>query len=243
MTTEAFTPRHGPSCFSPWKDWVVPGHLDEYRIAEIRKWNLPSRERSLLFSFHGRTGNNHEYYKDVQVRIDIEKHFGNKPNTSIGDFTPDYFEILGKSHFCLIPEGTSSWTNHLYTAFFAGCIPIILSDRFVLPFQNHVNWKRLSVRWPQGQVSEQLYYWVAEYVVEHFGELEKTKALLDAHQCWFDWYDFEKLTTCSPYKAILQDLAGRKDGGKKNYRFKFGWIGHEGEGGAVPSAFGSNFGL
>ena len=33
----------------------------------------------------------------------------------------------GASHFCLVPMGTSSWTNHLYEAFFAGCIPVILS--------------------------------------------------------------------------------------------------------------------
>ena len=33
----------------------------------------------------------------------------------------------GASHFCLVPMGTSSWTNHLYESFFAGCIPVILS--------------------------------------------------------------------------------------------------------------------
>ncbi|CAD7966578.1 unnamed protein product [Amoebophrya sp. A120] len=231
LTTEAFTPGYGPSCFSPWKDWVVPGHLDEYRIAEIRKYNLPSKERTLLFSFHGRTGNNHDYYKQVKVRIDIEKYFTNKPNTSIGDFTPNYFEIIGKSHFCLIPEGTSSWTNHLYTAFFAGCIPLILSDKFILPFHNQINWKRISVRWPQNEVNDELYYWVLEYVEGHFEELEKTKRLIDEHQCWFDWYDFEKVSTCSPYKAIFENLASRK---KVQYKNKFGWIGHEGDGERLP---------
>ncbi|CAD7931511.1 unnamed protein product [Amoebophrya sp. A25] len=233
LTTEAFTPGYGPSCYSPWKDWTIPGHLDEYRIMELRKWNLPSEERTLLFSFHGRTGNNHKYYQNVKVRIDIEKYFKGKANTSIGDFIPNYFEVIGKSHFCLIPEGTSSWTNHLFTSFFAGCIPIILSDRFILPFQNHLNWKRLSIRWPQDYVSEDLYNWVAEYVTNHFDELKRTKAMVDSHQCWFDWYNFDNLDSCSPYKAIFTDLASRRDGGK-GYRFKFGWVGHEGDGQVGP---------
>ena len=41
-------------------------------------------------------------------------------------FLGDWFS-QGASHFCLVPMGTSSWTNHLYESFFAGCIPVILS--------------------------------------------------------------------------------------------------------------------
>jgi len=224
LTTEAFTPGHGPSCFSPWKDFVIPGHLDPYRMEEIRRFNKPSANRTLLFSFHGRTASNHPYYVDVKVRSDIERFFKGKPRTSIGDFTASYFEIIGNSHFCLIPEGTSSWTNHLYTSFFAGCIPIILSDKFVLPFQKHINWARLSVRWPQDKLSNSLYEWVRLYVEMQFDDLVRTKGLIDKHQCWFDWYDFEKITDCSPYKAIFESLASRRP---PPYKSKFGWLGNE----------------
>ena len=36
--------------------------------------------------------------------------FQSLPDVSIGGFIEEYFEVMGSSHFCLVPEGTSSWT-------------------------------------------------------------------------------------------------------------------------------------
>ena len=165
-------------------------------------------------------------YKDVKVRSDIESFFKGQPDVSVGDFIPNYFEVMGKSHFCLIPYGTSSWTNHLYTSFFAGCIPIILSDDFILPFQRHLDWKSLTVRWPQNLVNEELYMFVYDFVNNRREELEAVKKKIDEHRCWFDWYNFDNVAECSPYKAIFQELAVRRDQMPK-YRSKFGWVGSE----------------
>ncbi|CAE8650975.1 unnamed protein product, partial [Polarella glacialis] len=147
-TTEAFTPGCGQSCFSPWKDFVIPGHLDLDRMQAIHNFSKPTHSRSLLFNFHGRLPINHDYYENVTVRKAITQ-FSEIPDVSVGGFIEEYFEVMGDSHFCLIPEGTSSWTNHLYESFFAGCIPLILSDKFVLPFQELIDWPSLSIRWPQ----------------------------------------------------------------------------------------------
>lgn len=168
--------------------------------------NKPSKDRTLFFNFHGRMGSNHPYYTRIKVRNDIEGYFKNWPNVSVGGFVENYFEIMGNSHFCLIPEGTSSWTNHLYTSFFWGCIPIILSDKFVLPFQNHIDWPSMTVRWPQNVTGPELYAYVQDFVVNRFDQLEQIKKKIDAHQCWFRWYDVDTVWKCSPYKAILQDL-------------------------------------
>ena len=202
---------------------VIPGHLDKYRADEILKYNLPSEERTLLFSFHGRTASNHEYYENITVRSQIERFFKGAANTSIGDFTPGYFEIVGKSHFCLVPEGTSSWTNHLYTAFFAGCIPIILSDNFVLPFQDHLDWTRFTVRWPQKEVSVALYEFLKKFVAQKFDVVKKTKQLLDDNRCWFEWYEFTNFKRCSPYLAMVRDLKRRRDQ-MGAYKSEFGWL-------------------
>merc|ERR1712176_898685 len=112
VTTEAFTPGCGPSCFSPWKDVVIPGHIDPDRLAAVREQNRVADERRFLLNFHGRLPVTHGYYENNTVRAAIERLAG-LPNVSIGDFVDEYFEIIGSSTFCLVPVGTSSWTNHL----------------------------------------------------------------------------------------------------------------------------------
>eukprot|EP00438_Fugacium_kawagutii_P035902 Skav206059 [mRNA] locus=scaffold288:30525:31841:+ [translate_table: standard] len=206
LTTEAFTPGCGPSCFSPWKDAVIPGHIDMERFQRIASYNQPSSNRSFLFNFHGRLPVNHDYYEKVSVRRALLQ-FEHLPDVSVGGFIEEYFEVMGSSHFCLVPEGTSSWTNHLYESFFAGCIPLILSDRYVLPFQDLIDWPSLSVRWPQDAVSLEMYVYVKDMVENHRDLVESMKKRVDAHACWFNFYVFDG--PCSPYKAILHDLEKR----------------------------------
>lgn len=206
LSTEAFTPGCGPSCFSPWKDVVIPGHIDLDRLRDIRRRNKPSDQRELLLNFHGRLPSTHEYYQSNKVRGAIMK-LADHPNVSIGDFVEDYFDIIGSSHFCLVPVGTSSWTNHLYTSFFAGCIPVILSDNFVLPFQDLIDWPALSIRWPQDQVGEEMYSYLLELVYSRHEVVYEMKRRLDAAACWFDFYDFDN--PCSPYRGILHTLEQR----------------------------------
>jgi len=206
LTTEAFTPGCGPSCFSPWKDMVVPGHTDRERMQRMKEMNKPSSERDIIFNFHGRLPANHGYYQNNTVRGALTE-LAVLPNVSIGGFIEEYFEVMGSSHFCIIPEGTSSWTNHLYESFFAGCIPLILSDNFVLPFQDLIDWPRLSIRWPQESVDAQLYLFIRDLVENRRSEVARMKAAVDDSACWFDYYAFD--AECSPYKGILHGLEQR----------------------------------
>jgi len=220
LTTEAFTPGCGPSCFSPWKDAVIPGHIDLDRLQTISSYNRPTSERSLIFNFHGRLPVNHDYYENVTVRRKILA-FDSLDDVSVGGFIEDYFEVMGKSHFCLIPEGTSSWTNHLYESFFAGCVPIILSDRFVLPFQELIDWQRLSIRWPQDAVSAELYAYAKDIVVNRRALMEDMKRRVDEHACWFNFYQMDGL--CSPYRGVLHDLE-RKHEAMSRYLHPQSWL-------------------
>jgi len=207
LTTEAFTPGCGPSCFSPWKDVAIPGHVDWDRLQAFRANNRPTADRTLLFNFHGRLPVNHGYYENNTVRQAILR-FAPRFDVSIGGFINDYFEVMGSSHFCLVPEGTSSWTNHLYESFFAGCIPFILSDRFVLPFQDVIEWPKLSIRWPQDSVDDTMYLYLLDLVSNRRSLVEDMKSRVDAAACWFDFYSVD--ASCSPYRGVLHDLERRK---------------------------------
>eukprot|EP00927_Polykrikos_kofoidii_P037262 TRINITY_DN31399_c0_g1_i1.p1 TRINITY_DN31399_c0_g1~~TRINITY_DN31399_c0_g1_i1.p1 ORF type:complete len:636 (-),score=111.11 TRINITY_DN31399_c0_g1_i1:119-1783(-) len=214
LTTEAFTPGCGASCFSPWKDIVIPGHIDWDRLKDIKSRNRPSEERTLLFNFHGRVPDNHDYYASNKVRKAIVDLAMN-PNISVGGFVEDYFDIMGNSHFCLVPVGTSSWTNHLYTSFFAGCIPVILSDNFVLPFEDLIDWPSVSIRWPEEHVNIGLYVYILDLVQNRRELVEEMKRQVDANACWFDFYAFDD--ACSPYRAVLHSMEKRARDMPKKY--------------------------
>merc|ERR1712187_671080 len=130
------------------------------------------------------------------------------PEVSVGGFVEEYFEIMGSSHFCLVPEGTSSWTNHLYTSFFAGCIPVILSDNFVLPFHGLIDWPSVSIRWPQQEVGLEMYKYLKDLVHERSESVAAMKHRVDATSCWFDFYVYNG--ECSPYLGVLHALEERK---------------------------------
>ena len=100
--------------------------------------------------------------------------------------------------------GTSSWTNHLYESFFAGCIPVILSDDFELPFQGTVPWEELSIKWPMHEVANGLYEHLRSVPVE---KLRAMKAKVDEYACAFDFHR-QLNPDCSPCAPRICTLGG-----------------------------------
>merc|ERR1712176_527393 len=223
LTTEALTPECGPSCFNPWKDIVVPGHVDYFRWRRMMAWNKPTEDRSLLFNFHGRHPGVHELYRRNWLRGKIVSLFSGKHGVSIGGFTDDYFEIMGDSHFCLVPMGTSAWTNHLYESFYAGCIPVIISDAFEVPFQDLLDWPSFSIKWPMHQVTMELYKYLHAIP---FSRIKTMKARLDSLACMWDFHQIIEPTgqDCSPYLGIIRALEHKRP---KLYRSRKFWYGPE----------------
>jgi len=96
----------------------------------------------------------------------------------------------------------------LYEAFFAGCIPVILSDDFRLPFEDQLEWTLFSVKWPMSDVSLALYDFLA---TRDHREVHRMKTAVDAHACWFDYHQKLELPgwQCSPYKGLVTALERR----------------------------------
>jgi Exostosin family len=68
--------------------------------------------------------------------------------------SPNYVERLMDSTYCLCPEGWHAWTPRPTEAVLLNCIPVILSDRVQLPFEEHIDWDQFAVRVRPDQVSE-----------------------------------------------------------------------------------------
>ena len=208
LTTEAFTPHCGRPCHQPWKDIVIPGHTDYFRARRMRKWNLPTRNRDLMLVFHGRHPNipsqlGAANYAANSVRRTIVEVFDENPRASVGGFTDDFFERMGAAHFCLVPHGNSSWTNHLYNAFFAGCVPLLLSDNFEVPFEDVLDWTKFSMKWSQANITAEL---MTDLMRFSYQEIWQMREEVEAHRCWFD-YALRESPDCSPYQGVMKVLA------------------------------------
>lgn len=191
-------------CLSTWKDLVIPGHTDFARIEYMRKQNRPTQERRLLMTFHGRSPGAHQAYGDCQVRGKIMEMGAYGPHVDVGGFVDDYLERKGDSHFCLVPAGTSPWTNHLYESFYAGCIPVILSDEYEVAFAGELDWQAFSIKWPEAEVGEPLFRYLEGMTTYLPHRVASMKAKLEENACWFNWYSTDE--NCSPYLLIQRRL-------------------------------------
>jgi len=63
-----------------------------------------------------------------------------------------YIDELTNSVFCFVSRGVTLWTRRLFESILGGCIPVLLNDHVVLPFEDWIDYNRFLIRLPESAV-------------------------------------------------------------------------------------------
>lgn len=113
----------------------------------------PASERNILVFY---AGNIHGYLRKILLEYwnnDTDmKIFGPMPPGVASKM--NYIEHMKSSKFCICPKGYEVNSPRVVEAIFYECVPVIISDNFVPPFFEVLNWDSFSVIIPEKDIPE-----------------------------------------------------------------------------------------
>lgn len=104
----------------------------------------PSQRQTLAFF----AGKMHGYLRPILLDYwqnkDPDMKISGKLQKSSGDST-SYTDYMRSSKYCISARGYEAYTPRVVEAIFHGCVPVILSDNYVPPFFETLNWESFAV--------------------------------------------------------------------------------------------------
>ncbi|XP_057796711.1 probable glycosyltransferase At3g07620 isoform X2 [Salvia miltiorrhiza] len=129
--------------FNPRKDVSFPEiNLPTGDISGLTTTGSPNR--TVLAFFAGRLHG--------KIRPSIFKHWKDKDNDIIvweempKDSKFSYKEMMERSKYCICPSGFEVASPRIVEAIYAECVPVLVSENYVLPFSDVLDWGKFSVR-------------------------------------------------------------------------------------------------
>ncbi|VFQ84668.1 unnamed protein product [Cuscuta campestris] len=145
-------------------------------LREIGGKSLSRRQNLAFFA-----GNMHGYLRPILLR-----HWENK-DPAIKIFGPiakaAYVNYMKSSKFCICAKGYEVNSPRVVEAIFYECVPVIISDNFVPPFFETLDWESFSVFIPEKNIPE-LKSILTSIPDKRYREMQRRVKLVQQHFLW-----------------------------------------------------------
>ncbi|KAL5547763.1 hypothetical protein UlMin_002994 [Ulmus minor] len=137
--------------FNPQRDIPIPEiNIPVGKLGPITG-NVPPDKRKVLAFF---AGGAHGHIRKLLLRHWKDKDNQVQVHEYLDKEKQNYFELMGTSRFCLCPSGYEVASPRVVTSIYLGCVPVIISDNYSLPFGDVLDWRRLSVQISSEKIPE-----------------------------------------------------------------------------------------
>ncbi|KAK4802182.1 hypothetical protein SAY86_000385 [Trapa natans] len=137
--------------FEPRRDATLPEfNVNPSTLAPHPRSKVRPSERHILAFF---AGGPHglirkllfEHWKDKDSEVQVHEYLPKGQS---------YEAMMGRARFCLCPSGYEVASPRLVESIQIGCIPVIISDHYPLPFEDVLDWSKFSVRIPVERIPD-----------------------------------------------------------------------------------------
>ncbi|KAG9448484.1 hypothetical protein H6P81_008449 [Aristolochia fimbriata] len=138
--------------FRPQRDATLPEINLRFGHLSVPSKGFPPSKRTILAFF---AGGAHGYIRKVLLEHWKEKD----PDVQVHEYltrrgSSAYTKLMWKTKFCLCPSGYEVASPRVVEAIYAGCVPVLISDHYVPPFNDVLDWSKFSVQIPVERIPE-----------------------------------------------------------------------------------------